>query len=182
MIIAITGPMHVGKTALAEGLIKAFPFSHRVPMAQAVRDTADDLGLEHNRKNLQALGHGMRALDEDVWINRWKLAHMPLEAGHQYFIDDARYQNEIDLGTYVIQLQVGRVEQWRRYCTSDKFDDNKTKAAWAVEALHATEDQQLTFHGDNTLFVRTDNLSIEQVRNNVALWLSPRIGLPYGTV
>lgn len=174
MIIAITGPMHVGKTTLAKKILDNFMFVERAPLADGVRQVATLLKLPHVRENLQGIGHGLRDVDPDVWVNLWQSKYEG-SSWHQ-IIDDVRYQNEIDIGNLFIRLNCDVDNQWERYLTSDKYDPAITQGQWDTARGHATEIQELTTPSDFTLWVDSNNgYDADAVYEGVADWLSPRL-------
>jgi len=176
MIITISGPMHVGKTALAKALVYHYKESYRKPMAAQLRDLLEQYQLPENRANLQTVGHGLRECDPDVWVNAWMRDNGFLNHGNLVIIDDARYQNEVDLGDINVILTLDSVDQqYDRYKTSDKFDPMLPKIDWNNSRQHATETQSLVAHAPEVAVVDTTHKAAEAVFDEVLNKISPRI-------
>jgi len=173
MIIGISGPMHVGKTAIAKAIVNEFMFVERAPLAQGVRDIATKLSLPHTRTNLQGIGHNMRQLDEDVWVNLWKKSHD--FSSRNKVIDDVRYQNEVDLCDVHIRLTCKPSDQWDRYQTSDKFDPTVAQSDWTAGTFHTTENQALITPTNDTLLMDTHDWDADGVAKAAIEFLSPRL-------
>ena len=112
MIIGIAGPMHVGKTDLANKLSKHEGF--RVEsFAKPLKELIKYLGLPEERKSFQLLGQGARDIVyPDIWIDSLKLRINPI---FDYVIDDVRYPNELAMCDITIRLECDLWTQWERY-------------------------------------------------------------------
>lgn len=178
MILSISGPMHVGKTTLAKGLVYKYENVIRAPMAQALRELCDRLGIKETRESLQAVGHGLRAADPDVWVRAWYLRYGVFNTPDTLLIiDDARYQNEVDMADHSIYLDCDPFVQWERYQTSDKFVKSLTREEWEQARVHTTEQQDLNFTAQDYYGALTNQKNIDDVLSEVSLWLSPRLSL-----
>ena len=179
MIVTISGPMHCGKTALAKALVRHYHSTYRKPMAAQLRNLLEQYQLKENRENLQTIGHGLRQCDPDVWVNAWIRDNSFLAHGNLAVIDDARYQNEVDLGDINVILKLDSVEQqYSRYETSDKFDPAITHLDWNNSREHATEKQTLVPTAPVVAVVDTTSKSAQQVFEEVHYNIDARIEEP----
>ena len=179
MIVTISGPMHVGKTTLAKGLVYEYEHSYRRPMATQLRDLLTNYRIPETRENLQRVGHGLRECDPDVWVKAWVRTSSFLALDNLVIIDDARYQNEIDLGDINVFLDLTDVtEQWDRFRTSDKFSPATLYGAWDKARQHSTERQQLVPVNDKAIVLDTTNLSPRETLAEVLARISPLIRQP----
>ena len=140
-------------------------------MAKRLKELCTELGLPLTRHNMQFIGHGMRGLDPDVWVNLWRKAND--EPGMFYIVDDARYQNEIDLADTCIYLEVSLAEQWVRYQTSNKYDASVPYVDWCEKTTHATETQPLKLPF-GSLRIDTTIINQADVLMDIVKWVSPR--------
>jgi hypothetical protein len=176
MIVSISGPMHVGKTTLAKGLVRKYESVIRTPMAQALRELCEQYGIPETRDNMQKVGHGLREADPDVWVKAWYRRN-GLKIDNTLLIDDARYQNEVDMGYLHINLWTAQQQQWQRYQTSDKFDPSLHQSDWAAYTQHTTEVQTLATPDNTTLRLDTTHMTPEETLDIVSDYLSPRLEL-----
>jgi dephospho-CoA kinase len=154
--LAFVGRMGSGKSTCAEALgMWAYD---RISFADKVREVAVSLYGEdarYRRGILQRLGHGMRALDEDVWVNAWHARYRDQWArragrrpGLRCVVDDCRYWNEYDrlreLGFVFVRVEADRDVRVRRLQSSGKLDDE-------AQLEHVTEAQVDRFDVDFTI-------------------------------
>lgn len=177
MILTISGPMHVGKTELAKRLLFRWHNTVRKPMAAPLRELLADFRLPENRESMQKVGHGFREIDKDVWVKAWLRNNGLLSVNHLVIIDDARYQNEINLGDINIFLTCGPGTQWERYQTSDKFHPDLTRDEWERGTHHSTENQWLNPHGMYQ-YINTDQKTAKEVEEEALRYLIDRVPLP----
>jgi hypothetical protein len=179
MIVSISGPMHVGKTTLAKALVYHYEHSYRKPMATQLRDLLDKYKIKETRENLQRIGQGLRDCDPDVWVKAWMRDNGFLVMDNLVIIDDARYQNEVDLADIAIYLDLRDADtQWDRFRTSDKYDPAILRSDWNKARVHRTETQPLNFDNKPTLMISTLDRSQKEVFDEVLGLISPRIEQP----
>jgi len=119
MRIAVTGKMCSGKTTLCNYLCSVEPRFEIFSFGKKVKECATDLfgmdPLYKDRPLLISLGHKMREIDSEVWVN-----HVIRQCENKEFclIDDLRYQNEYEAlvknGFKIIQLNVSDELQEKR--------------------------------------------------------------------
>lgn len=159
MIIGISGPMHVGKTALAT-LLEEREAYVRESFANPLKELTDHLRLPATRESYQRMGQGARDLiHPDVWVDALGLR---IDPNRDYVIDDVRYPNELAICDVTIRLECSVWTQWSRYQTSDKYDPSISHADWLEYTKDSTE-QSLTRYSPYSLLVDTDHMLAEQV-------------------
>lgn len=123
-VIGLAGPMHVGKSTIAEMIVQYFGSGAIIPFAREVKQTALDMGWngvkdEKGRRLLQLLGTdcGRMCIGEDLWIEKWE-EDLRYQAGKWLWsphlkeviliADDMRFDNEAErineLGGMTIQI------------------------------------------------------------------------------
>lgn len=126
MFIALTGRAGVGKTTVAEMLVKKFGFV-KISLADPIRKIAKLFGFKiekpyslETRMALQAIGYTGRLIDKDIWakmlIERVKEL---LQAGvDKIVVDDVRFSNECALlkafGFYIVKIEISEEELQKR--------------------------------------------------------------------
>lgn len=180
MIVTISGPMHVGKTTLAKGLVYEYEHSYRKPMATQLRKLLTEYSIPETRENLQHVGQGLRDISPDVWVREWIKANSFLTIDNLVIIDDARYQNEVDLADIAIYLDMRNPEtQWDRFRTSDKFNPDTLRSEWNKARVHSTESQPLDFTKVDKYYGVLDvGQSAREVLDEVLGVISPLINQP----
>lgn len=141
-LIGISGRMHTGKTTIANYLVE--DGFEKWSFATKVREVADTLGLAHTRANLQKLGHGLRAIWPDVWVDALRIdLESTVDLKKKVVFDDVRYPNEVKLiqrlGGVVIRLEANEETRWSRYLTSDKFDPDLPLYLWKEQQRNGSE-------------------------------------------
>lgn len=194
MLIALMGPMHVGKSTLAQALVDNPPLEgvgqgQLRPLATPVKllgttlQEALDLPTDYIRPLLQALGHGTReVLGDDVWVDYWQ-NNLPegysRNDGPFVVVDDVRYANELDacIDGLVILLIVDREKQWDRYLTSAKFNPAIDKETWLGYHSHATELlwQEVLENGEADLALDTTDMTPAEVEAAVRGFIRAQI-------
>ena len=119
MKIACLGKMCSGKTTLSNHLLEIEPRLQVFSFGKKVKEVAADLfdmdPLVKDRTLLTAIGHHMRIIDPDVWVNYVAKQSDGLDF---CLIDDLRYQNEYDAlankGWIFIQLMIDDELQEKR--------------------------------------------------------------------
>ena len=161
MIIGISGPMHSGKTTLADKLVE-HEFFFKESFAKPLKQLIAHLGIEPTRQNMQRLGQGARdILGNDVWV--WSFYQRTDGGASSFVIDDVRYPNELAICDTLIRLDCDTYTQWDRFKTSDKFDPNITES----EFLRSLEDPtENSIPVDDVLWdvrLNTNFMNVDQV-------------------
>jgi len=125
MIIGISGPMHSGKSTLADKLVE-HEYFFKESFAKPLKKLAAYIDMKPLRRNMQRLGQGARdILGQDVWV--WSLYQRNSITVSSLVIDDVRYPNELAVCDTLIRLDCDAYTQWDRFKTSDKFDPDITE-------------------------------------------------------
>ena len=136
MILGIAGPMHVGKTDLANKLSEREGFRLE-SFAKPLKELIKYMGLPEERESFQLLGQGARDIVyPDIWIDSLKLRINPT---FDYVIDDVRYPNELAMCDITIRLECDLWTQWERYQRSSKFDPKITHDEWLAYTSYKSE-------------------------------------------
>lgn len=155
--LAFIGGMGSGKSTAADRM-GVFRYD-RLSFAEEVRNTVARLYGKDRREDrdlLQKIGHGMRQLDEDIWVrpferafrHSWGIRAGGNLPGLRAVVDDCRYNNEADtlhaVGFLFVRVEAERNVRLARLQANGKITDEAQLEHDSEHALDVVPDFTIT--------------------------------------
>lgn len=144
-LVFLTGKQRSGKDTVADMLVEHFGF-HKVSLADKVKEVARDLFKMEGKDRglLIKIGTGMRAIDEDVWVNYLLQSHGP---NKPWVIPDVRFLNEFnkfkEMGGVAVAVDADVEVRSKREGYDPEYENDPTEGA----LVHLEHDYRIDNNG-----------------------------------